>query len=118
MSVLFPKVNKPREWDYRPIYYDEEKEARKQKLARLRALREQQSQQESNATNGLTGEERAEVAKDAGDAGVRKTRLHRGSFREAHEAQTRLHTDTTHKSRLAFWIALLAMLILAFYVLS
>ncbi len=37
MSVLFPKVNKPREWDYRPIYYDEEKEARKEKLARLRS---------------------------------------------------------------------------------
>lgn len=36
MSVLFPKVNKPREWDYRPIYFDEEKEARKDKrLARL-----------------------------------------------------------------------------------
>ena len=36
MSVLFPKVNKPREWDYRPIYYDKEKEARKDKnLARL-----------------------------------------------------------------------------------
>jgi len=35
MSILFPKVNKPREWDYRPIYYDEEKEARKEKLARL-----------------------------------------------------------------------------------
>ncbi len=35
MSVLFPKVNKPREWDYRPIYYDPEKEARKDKLARL-----------------------------------------------------------------------------------
>ena len=36
MSVLFPKVQKPREWDYRPIYYDEEKEARKdKKLARL-----------------------------------------------------------------------------------
>jgi hypothetical protein len=36
MSVLFPKVNKPREWDYRPIYYDKEKEARKdRKLARL-----------------------------------------------------------------------------------
>ena len=31
MSVLFPKVQKPREWDYRPIYYDEEKEARKDK---------------------------------------------------------------------------------------
>ena len=36
MSVLFPKVQKPREWDYRPIYYDKEKEARKEKLARLR----------------------------------------------------------------------------------
>ena len=35
MSVLFPKLNKPREWDYRPIYYDEKKEARKDKLARL-----------------------------------------------------------------------------------
>ena len=44
MSVLFPKVNKPREWDYRPIYFDEEKEARKDKrLARLRrgAFREE-----------------------------------------------------------------------------
>jgi hypothetical protein len=35
MSILFPKVRKPREWDYRPIYYDKEKEARKEKLARL-----------------------------------------------------------------------------------
>ena len=36
MSVLFPKVPKPREWDYRPIYFDKEKEARKdKKLARL-----------------------------------------------------------------------------------
>ena len=44
MSVLFPKVQKPREWDYRPIYFDEEKEARKdKKLARLRrgAFREE-----------------------------------------------------------------------------
>ncbi len=43
MSVLFPKVNKPREWDYRPIYYDEQKEARKEKLARLHShsLREE-----------------------------------------------------------------------------
>ena len=44
MSVLFPKVNKPRKWDYRPIYFDPEKEARKdKKLARLRrgAFREE-----------------------------------------------------------------------------
>ena len=44
MSVLFPKVQKPREWDYRPIYFDKDKEARKdKKLARLRhgAFREE-----------------------------------------------------------------------------
>ena len=44
MSVLFPKVPKPRECDYRPIYFDPEKEARKDKrLARLQhgAFREQ-----------------------------------------------------------------------------
>ena len=44
MSVLFPKVPKPREWDYRPIYFVQEKEARKdKKLARLRrgAFREE-----------------------------------------------------------------------------
>lgn len=35
MSVLFPKVNKPREWDYRPIYFDPDKEARNQRCARL-----------------------------------------------------------------------------------
>ena len=75
MSVLFPKVNKPREWDYRPIYFDQEKEARKdKKLARLR----------------------------------------RGAFREEHEKNM---TELRRKkpSRLAFWIALLAMLIFAFY---
>ena len=72
MSVLFPKVNKPREWDYRPIYYDEEKEARKQKLARLQALREDKEKEETEHV----------------------TTLHRGSFREAHEAQTKLRTTS------------------------
>ena len=75
MSVLFPKVPKPRKWDYRPIYYDKEKEARKDKLARL----------------------------------------HRGSFREAHEANTYYRKDQTkRKSKLLFWIALLGLLLMAF----
>ena len=68
MSVLFPKVNKPREWDYRPIYYDPEKEARKEKLARL----------------------------------------HHGSFREEHE-KNMSSQRAKNKSRLTFWIALLAL---------
>ena len=76
MSVLFPKVPKPRKWDYRPIYYDKEKEARKEKLARL----------------------------------------HRGSFREAHEANTHKKSDQTKRtSKLVFWIALLGLLLFAFY---
>ena len=76
MSVLFPKVPKPRKWDYRPIYYDKEKEARKDKLARL----------------------------------------HRGSFREAHEANTYYRKDPPkRKSKLLFWIALLGLLLMAFY---
>jgi hypothetical protein len=75
MSILFPKVPKPRGWDYRPIYYDKDKEARKDKLARL----------------------------------------HRGSFREAHEANTHKRQNTNQrKSKLAFWIALLVLLIFAF----
>ena len=76
MSILFPKVPKPREWDYRPIYYDKEKEARKDKLARL----------------------------------------HRGSFRETHEANTHRRKDPAKRaSKLIFWIALLGLLLFAFY---
>ena len=75
MSILFPKVPKPRKWDYRPIYYDKEKEARKDKLARL----------------------------------------HRGSFREAHEANTYNRKSKVKKtSKLLFWIALLALLLFVF----
>ena len=71
MSILFPKVPKPRKWDYRPIYYDKEKEVRKDKLARL----------------------------------------HRGSFREAHEANTYNRRSQNKKaSKLLFWIALFIML--------
>lgn len=85
MSVLFPKVNKPREWDYRPIYYDKDKEARKEKLARLQH----------------------------GDKGGHT--LHRGSFREEHERNQSSTQRATRTSRLAFWIALLVLLVFAFY---
>ncbi len=76
MSVLFPKVQKPREWDYRPIYYDEDKEARKdKKLARLR----------------------------------------RGSFREEYE-KNMTELRKKKQSKLVFWLALLGMLLFAFYI--
>ena len=77
MSVIFPKVNKPREWDYRPIYYDKDKEARKDK---------------------------------------KLARLHHGSFREEHE-KNMTELRRRKSSKLAFWLALLMMLLFAFYVL-
>ncbi|MCR5049863.1 MAG: hypothetical protein K6A36_02130 [Paludibacteraceae bacterium] len=75
MSVLFPKVQKPREWDYRPIYYDKDKEARKDK---------------------------------------KLARLHHGSFREEHE-KNMSELRRRKPSKLAFWIALLVMLLFAFF---
>ncbi|MBO5618507.1 MAG: hypothetical protein J5902_00805 [Paludibacteraceae bacterium] len=77
MSVLFPKVQKPREWDYRPIYYDKDKEARKEK---------------------------------------KLARLHRGAFREEHE-KNMTELRRRKQSKLGFWIALLVMLLFAFFVL-
>lgn len=74
MSVLFPKVPKPREWDYRPIYFDPEKDKRDE----------------------------------------RRQRLHRGSFREEHE-KNMSERRQRQKSKLGFWVALLAMLLIAFY---
>jgi len=77
MSVLFPKVQKPREWDYRPIYYDKDKEERKEK---------------------------------------KLARLHRGAFREEHE-KNMTELRRRKQSKLGFWIALLVMLLFAFFVL-
>jgi hypothetical protein len=76
MSILFPKVPKPREWDYRPIYYDKDKEARKERRA---------------------------------------ARLHRGSFREAHENNTFNRKKQEKKSKLLFWVALLVLLLFVAY---
>ena len=75
MSVLFPKVQKPREWDYRPIYYDQDKEARKDK---------------------------------------RLARLHHGSVREEHE-KNMSEIRRRKPSRLVFWLAVLIMLLFAFF---
>ena len=75
MSVLFPKVQKPREWDYRPIYYDKDKEARKDK---------------------------------------KLARLHHGAFREEHE-KNMTELRKKRQSKLVFWLALLALLLFAFF---
>ncbi len=97
MSVLFPQVNKPPKWNFRPRYYDPEKDKRAQKLAKLQKERAAQEGNEENAkvTSGHS--------------------LHRGSFREAKDAYSSQYT-ARRTSRLAFWIALFVMLIAFLYV--
>jgi len=101
MSILFPKINKPREWDYRPIYYDPQKEERKRKLETLRA---NQKAEETQKT------EQNQSDKDSKEPYV--PTLHRGSFREMRDAQgLSAHDKLRRTSRLTFWIALLALLV-------
>ncbi len=101
MSVLFPKVNKPRQWDYRPIYYDPKKDERAQKLAKLRAQRAK-----DEGKNAESGAQNADYVHN----------LHRGSFREAKEATGSRYTSEARKSsRLGFWIALFVMLLFFIY---
>ncbi len=104
MSVLFPKVNKPRQWDYRPIYYDPKKDERQQKLAKLRAQRE--NNQKDNTSTSTSSDYTPTIQ--------------RGSFREAKEANSSRYTQDARgkTSRLAFWIALFIMLICFFYFLG
>lgn len=104
MSVLFPKVNKPREWDYRPIYYDKEKEERAAKLAKLRM--------ERNGGKLTAGQEATQVS--GKDNYVPK--LHRGSFRETRAQGTGLRDGARRTSRLTFWLVLLMLLALVFWV--
>ncbi len=101
MSVLFPQVNKPRQWDYRPRYYDPKKDERQQKLAKLRAEREK---------NQASGEK--SQGEKSQDENLYVPNLHRGSFREARDANNSRYTNEARKgSRLAFWIALVVMLV-------
>mgnify|MGYP007069863076 FL=1 len=97
MSVLFPKVNKPREWDYRPIYYDPKKDEREQRRSRMQFEREQSKKDGVEAT----------------DEGKHVSGLHRGSFREARQFET--GQKYKRVSRLTFWVALFLILIFVFF---
>lgn len=91
MSVLFPKVNKMPDWDYRPIYYDPQKEERDKRRKSANSGKQNGEQKESHS-------------------------LHRGSFREARDNDTPMRKSMAQRtSRLAFWIALLLTLLFCFY---
>lgn len=101
MSILFPKLPKPREWDYRPIYYDEDKERRKQRL--------QQLQQEREATEGKSS---------ASADGEYTPSLHRGSFREAADRHQSERVSQSRKANIRVWIIVAMLLLLFWYFLA
>ena len=119
MSILFPKVNKMPTWDYRPIYYDPEKEKREQRRRQLQAERETENAASKTAEKSAskTAEKAASKTSEspsvAGQGeGEHYTTLHRGSFREARNLTP---TGAQRTSRLAFWITLLGLLLFCFY---
>ncbi len=115
MSVLFPKVNKPPTWDYRPIYYDPKKDEMDRKLAALQAKRaaEQQSQDSNQEASGASGESSTGAHKPFVPT------LHRGSFREAHDAgMSAYRAKEARKTKLRIWIAILLLLLFGVYLLG
>lgn len=94
MSILFPKVNKMPQWDFRHIYYDPKKEEREKRRKRIESDKSTDDSTSQGYSNGL----------------------HRGSFREARENDTQMRKSlASRSSRLAFWIVLLALLLFCFY---
>lgn len=98
MSILFPKLNKVREWDYRPIYYDEKKEERKE---RLKQLQEERAREEGKTPNP------SEVPYTPS--------IHRGSFREALGRTQSKRVLESRKSNIRFFVIVLILLIVFFY---
>lgn len=105
MSILFPKLNKPREWDYRPIYYDPEKEAREAKLAQLKQERTQQEAQKNmestNSQNPNNGEKKDPYV----------PHLQKGFIRASREQSEALHSKARKASRTIFWLVLILLLV-------
>lgn len=94
MSVLFPKVNKPKEWDYRPIYYDPEQVERRERLQKL--------QQERNEKN-------EQVTSGRGHG------LRHGAFRAAAERNRTPRMAAARRTKIRFWLAILILLLFIFY---
>ena len=116
MSVLFPKVNKPREWDFRPRYYDPEKEKQqklRERMEQAKAKYAATGQQADNTTD-------TSVAAAAGSqrATTHATTLHRGSFRENREGAERVRRLTQRRSKMVFWLAVLMIALLAYWLLG
>ena len=120
MSVLFPKVNKPPTWDYRPIYYDPKKDEMERKLAALQAKRA--AEEAKAAKESGEGNDEAQEASTPNAARASKPyvpTLHRGSFREAHDAgMSSYRAREERKSKLRIWVVILVLLLFGIYLLG
>lgn len=110
MSVLFPKVQKPRAWDYRPIYYDEQKEKQKKVREKLDALRRENQEQSE--------QQKDEASAEAQPMTDYVPTLHRGSFREARELSEDFRHKSQKQSKTIFFIALLFLLLFFYWLLK
>ena len=108
MSVLFPKVNKMPTWNWRPIYYDPQKEEMERKLKMLQEKRAA----EENAAN----EQSTTGSKKPSNLSYTPS-LHKGSFRESHEEHMSIRQKANRQSKLVLWIVILCLLVFTFYVL-
>ena len=117
MSVLFPKVNKPPTWDYRPIYYDPKKDEMDRKLAALQAKRA--AQENAKGESDVDEAKEASAEKTAGASRPYVPTLHRGSFREAHEAgMSSYRAREERKTKLRIWVVILVLLLFGIYLLG
>ena len=98
MSILFQKINKPRQWDYRPIYYDEEKYERQKRLEAMK----KQAEAEVN--------EQMQHKQD--EAQPYHTSLHRGSFREARDNDS-VRVNESKKANRRFLVILAILIVCA-----
>lgn len=122
MSVLFPKINKMPEWNFQPRFYDPEKEKRQQKLKQLqveRARKEKEKAAEESEENLASGDSYRSQINSQNPSDESKEEfvptLHRGSFRELRDEKFQRKNTAENTSRIAFWLALLGMLIFVFY---
>lgn len=107
MSILFQKINKPRQWDYRPIYYDEEKYERQKRLEAMK------KQAESEAQAELQKQQQQPTGTQP-----YHTSLHRGSFREARDNNSmRVEESKKANRRFIVILAILTALALVYWLL-
>jgi len=98
MSVFnFFKLYKPREYGYRPIYYDPKKEAAKERL--------KQKEAESKLNEG------------ADDDGF-KTSIKRGTFREMAQRNSKTRMEEVRKSNMRLIIIISILLLIVYFLIK